>query len=73
MEEFLDLADIAALWGVDGGTVRRYRHEGRLPEPDAVVGSGTGRRFGWRRETVDGIERPGRGARTDLRKPATEE
>lgn len=67
MEEYLDLADIARLWGVDPGTVRRYRFEGRLPEPDAVVGTGTGRRLGWLPTTVANIERPGAGARTDRR------
>lgn len=66
VQEFMDLADIARLWGVDAGTVRRYKHDGRLPEPDAAVGTGAGRRYGWRADTVAGIQRPGRGTRTDL-------
>jgi len=67
MEEFMDLADIARFWGVDAGRVRRYKHERRLPEPDAAVGTGAGRRYGWKAETVRAMQRPGRGARTDLR------
>ena len=66
VEEYLDLADIARAWGVHSGTVRRYFYEGRLPEPDAVVGTGSGKRFGWRPATVEAITRPGRGARSDL-------
>lgn len=64
----MDLADIARLWGLDAGTVRRYKHEGRLPEPDAAVGTGPGRRLVWRPETVQSMVRAGRGARTDLRR-----
>ena len=65
----MDLADIARLWALDPGTVRRYKHENRLPEPDVAVGTGQGRRYGWRTEAVHATQRPGRGARTDLRTP----
>ena len=69
LEVFMDLADIARLWALDPGTVRRYKHENRLPEPDVAVGTGQGRRYGWRTEAVHATQRPGRGARTDLRTP----
>ncbi|MGV9184575.1 hypothetical protein [Arcanobacterium canis] len=42
--------------------------DGRLPEPDVVVGSGNGVKYGWSVQTVDAWQanRPDRGARTDL-------
>lgn len=67
----MDLADIADEWGVDAGTVRRYHHDGRLPEADAVIGRDPQRRrkYGWLPYTITAAERPGQGARTDLHKP----
>ena len=73
MQQYLDLTDIAARWGVKPATVRRYRHEGRLPPCDAVIGIAAQHpREGWLPETVDAIERPGPGARTDLRRRESE-
>lgn len=63
MIHYLSLAEVAERIGVQPATLSRYR----LPEPDAVIG---GRR-GWTPATIDlwNANRPGRGARTDL-KPA---
>ena len=66
MQEYLDQADIAELWGIDPSTVRRYKSLGLLPAPDAVTGTGAGAKPGWLRETIENHHRPGRGARTDL-------
>ena len=71
VQKYLDMADIAELWGVGRATMRHYKYQGRLPEPDAVTGSGHGQRYGWLPETIAAIKRPGRGARTDLR-PASQ-
>jgi hypothetical protein len=70
VEEYLDLADIADEWGIDPGTVRRYHHDGRLPDPDAVLGRDARRRrkYGWLPDTIAVAQRPGQGARTDLHK-----
>ncbi|OBK38569.1 hypothetical protein A5658_03350 [Mycobacterium sp. 1245111.1] len=69
MIELLSLRGFAARVKVEPGTLRRYRVEGRLPQPDAVLTDGDKvRYFGWFPETVDNWnkQRPGRGARTDL-------
>ncbi len=68
VQEYLDLADIANEWGIEPATVRRYHHDGRLPEADAVIGRDRRRRrkYGWLPETIAAADRPGRGARTDL-------
>lgn len=67
---YLGLADVAARAGLSAGTVDNYRRKGYLPEPDAVITSGDRLVRGWLPETVDYwmAHRPGRGARTDLRK-----
>ncbi|GAQ32839.1 hypothetical protein MPS_1219 [Mycobacterium pseudoshottsii JCM 15466] len=66
----MDLGDIADEWGVEPGTVRRYHHDGRLPEADAVIGLNARRRkYGWLPDTIAQAQRPGQGARTDLHKP----
>lgn len=56
---YLSLADIAARVGVEPSTIRTYRSQGRLPEPDAM----TGPTPGWLPATVDAWvkNRPGRG------------
>ncbi|UCN12843.1 MULTISPECIES: hypothetical protein [Mycobacterium avium complex (MAC)] len=68
VQEYMDLTDIALLWGVDPATVRKYHQHGRLPPEDAKTGlREDGKpRYGWLRETVAAFERPGQGARTDL-------
>lgn len=37
--DLLDVAAVAALIGVTPSTVRKYRSDGRLPEPHAVYGA----------------------------------
>ncbi len=63
---YLSLREFAARVGLEYGTLQSYRQKKLLPEPDAL----TGRVQGWLPETVDHWQanRPGRGARTDLRK-----
>lgn len=62
---YLSLQDVAARIGVSRNTVQGYK----LPEPDVIVGSDFNARRGWLPETIDewNRNRPGRGARTDLR------
>lgn len=69
--DYWTLRDIADHWGVSYNTVRTYRARGRgeLPEPDAVFG----RSPAWRPATIIRFQRPGQGARTDLRKDTTSE
>jgi len=69
--DYWTLRDIADHWGVSYNTVRTYRARGRgeLPEPDAVFG----RSPAWRPATIIRFQRPGQGARTDLRKATTSE
>lgn len=56
---YLSLADIAERAGVEANTMRTYRSQGRLPEPDAM----TGPTPGWLPETIEQwlTNRPGRG------------
>lgn len=63
--EYWTVAEIAEHWGVKVSTVRSYRSRkrGELPEPDKVYG----RTPLWKPATIIGFERPGQGARTDLR------
>lgn len=74
----LSLRGFAKRRGLAYGTVNRYYTEGRLPPHDGELGDGdidegdddsrSKPRVGWLAETVDHWERPGQGARTDLRK-----
>lgn len=68
MTEYYSSEDFAAHHGLDAGTIRGYRNRGYLPEPDVVIGVDPEKRrhYGWKRETVENWERPGRGKRTDL-------
>lgn len=63
--EYWTVADIAEHWGVTPQTIRTYRSRGRgeLPPEDAIFG----RSPVWRPATILEFQRPGRGARTDLR------
>lgn len=56
---YLSMGDIAEMLGVAHNTIRKYRSEGRLPEPDAM----TGPTPGWLPETIEAwqLARPGRG------------
>lgn len=68
-DRLIGYADIAELAGVKPSTVRGYRAQGRLPEPDDLSVPDRPR---WRLSTITAwiASRPGRGARTDLRDPA---
>jgi hypothetical protein len=75
----LSLRGFARRRGLAYGTVRRYRFEGRLPEPDGELTDATEggpddqavhRHVGWLPETIDNWQRPGPGARTDLHRHA---
>jgi len=61
MIEYLSATDFARAHDLDPGTIRRYRFEGRLPEPDVVIGvaEDARRHYGWLRETVEGWRKPG--------------
>lgn len=67
---YLGLADLAERAGISSKTAAAYGQTGYLPEPDAVITSGAREVRGWLPETVDAwlVSRPGRGARTDLRR-----
>lgn len=57
VQRFLDGAQIAKRIGVGSEHVRRLKHLGKLPEPDAEIGEGTSIRHGWRPETIDKWQR----------------
>jgi hypothetical protein len=63
--DYWDIADVAAHWGVTPQSVRTYRSRGRgeLPEPDRIFA----RTPTWRPATIIDFQRPGQGARTDLK------
>jgi hypothetical protein len=63
---YLNRADVAWRIGVSPNTLSRYK----LPPPDVEVGT-VNRVRGWLPATIDAwqAQRPGRGARTDLRRP----
>ena len=69
-DPMLGVAEIAERWGISPSTVSRYKRRGDLPAPDSIL-SGRPR---WRASTIDAVQRPGRGRRTDLQRrdtPAT--
>lgn len=67
---YLSLKEFAQRIGLQQGTLSSYHAQGRLPEPDAIIGSGPRATRGWLAETVDEWQanRPGQGARTDLKR-----
>lgn len=60
---YLTINGIAERLNLSFHTVRSYRDQGRLPEPDAALGEGRAVRYGWLPETIDQWQanRPGRG------------
>lgn len=69
---YLSSRGVAERIGVTNNTISGYLQQGRLPKPDALIGSPDSDRpiRGWLPETIDewNKNRPGRGARTDLKK-----
>ena len=68
--QYLALSDLAKAAGITFNTVKSYKAKGLLPEPDALIGLGDRAIRAWLPETVEEWikNRPGRGARTDLKK-----
>ena len=68
--EYLGAADSAARAGLATATIRSYMRKGLIPPADVVISTPAGPLRGWSPETIDAWmgSRPGRGARTDLRK-----
>lgn len=78
MIKLLSLRGFARRRGLSYGTVLRYKHERRLPDPDGELTDDPDGELpenerrthpGWLPETVDNWKRPGQGARTDLKRP----
>lgn len=70
---YLSLNGFGERIGIARSTLATYRAEGRLPEPDAIIGGeGRGGTQGWLPETVDywATHRVGQGTRTDLARRA---
>ncbi|MGV9181794.1 transcriptional regulator [Arcanobacterium canis] len=67
---YLSLRGYAKRIGIAYSTIRKYQIEKRLAPPDAIIGEGNSPTHGWLPETIDTwqINRPGQGARTDLKK-----
>lgn len=63
---YLSLSELAERVGISVNTAKSYRAKRLLPTPDAITGTMRGRLPG----TVDQWQanRPGRGARTDLKR-----
>lgn len=68
--EYLGAADFAARAALAVATIRSYMRKGLIPPADVVISTPAGPLRGWAPETIDAwmASRPGRGARTDLRK-----
>ena len=68
--EYLGTADFAARAGLATATIRSYMRKGLTPPADVVIITPSGPLRGWAPKTIDTwlASRPGRGARTDLRK-----
>lgn len=67
---YLSLSDFAERVGLSTNTLSSYTAKGLVPAPDVLVGLGDRAVRGWRAETIDEwmARRPGRGARTDLKR-----
>jgi hypothetical protein len=68
MRRKLHHADAAAHVGVRPSTWRDYHADGRTPPPDGEDRDRGHIRPWWWPETLDQWKRPGRGARTDLKR-----
>ena len=68
---FLSLRGVAAYTGLSENTLKAYSQRGYMPAPDVEIGTGEKvTANGWSTDTIDHwlANRPGRGARTDLKK-----
>lgn len=68
---FLSLRGVAAYTGLSENTLKAYSQRGYMPAPDVRIGTGEKvTANGWSTDTIDHwlANRPGRGARTDLKK-----
>lgn len=68
---FLSLRGVAAYTGLSENTLKAYSQRGYMPAPDVRIGTGEKvTANGWSTDTIDYwlANRPGRGARTDLKK-----
>lgn len=68
--EYLGAANFAARAGLAAATIRSYMRKDLIPPADVIITTPAGPLRGWAPETIDAwmASRPGRGARTDLRK-----
>ena len=68
--EYLGATYFAARVGLEPATIRSYMRKGLIPPADVIITTPAGPLRGWAPETIDAwmASRPGRGARTDLRK-----
>lgn len=59
---YMTINQVAEHIGLSFHTVKKYQSEGRLPEPDAILGRGCAAKYGWLEETIDQWQenRPGR-------------
>lgn len=64
-DPLLDYREIAEMTGLSESTLRAYRTQGRLPEPDELPAADRPR---WLRSSIEQwmVTRPGQGTRTDL-------
>lgn len=60
---YLSIVDLAAHINITPNTARAYRKQGRLPDPDVIIGQGQYTVAGWSTNTIDQWQhaRPGRG------------
>lgn len=67
--DYWTVSDVAEYWGVTPQTIRSYRarKRGEVPPEDRMFG----RSPVWRPATIIDFERPGQGARTDLKQSDT--
>lgn len=67
---YLSLSDFAERVGLSTNTLSSYSAKGLTPDPDVMIGLGDRAVRGWTVETIDEwvTARPGRGARTDLKR-----
>lgn len=70
MKRYLSLSDFAERTGLSANTISSYTRKCLTPPADVVIGLKDHAVRGWSEETIDLwlANRPGRGARTDLKR-----